>query len=265
MSAAPQTALASSGVRTLRLSAAFPRIRNNTKIYNTHMVAVPSPSVLSSYQLAANFTRGGAWAESTDFGIRRASNFLSSSSVLRTESSALDNLSFKRFLATPVHHSHDTHAAAVRASRVTSSLGSSTLGMPSSNEMLASPTLSDSTDRILPTDRAVATQPFADPTSSGYSEEGVLASPRFAGSASSNYSDDLSLRFHTDVSLNPLRSASPSRVSSLPTVITGYGESTDLTAGKGGVSSRVTTASGLLPDAASGLADKIPTGLLSLY
>lgn len=264
VSSAPQSSLSSSGLRTLRLSAAFPRIRNNTKIYNTHMVGLAGSSSLTSYQLASNFTNASVWAESTDFGIRRPANFISASSLLSSSLTSMDPTSFSQFLATPYTSCVDL-TAPTRSSRLNGSAVASSGMLPSRAELLASPTLSDSSDKILPTDRSAISQPLTNPSMSGYRADALTAEARILDSGHADYSDAFALRLHTDTSLDPIRSAQAARSTRSSTAFSGYGEVLNIHPVESSVVINSTVNLSSLPDAASGTADKIPQGLLSLY
>lgn len=200
VSASPQSDFSSAGVRTLQLSAAFPRIRNNTKVYNTHLVGTPSAQQSDSYGLSSLYTGPNSAMGSTDYGIKRPSTLISASSLIGSPESSLDRRSFSKFLRSSVNSSiNSTESSrsqpllttstvdsvddAVRLSRKGTVSGGANLhpltNSPSTRsniefgsnpdlftgltEFLDSSTLSDSTDKILPTDQTVAQQTFNNP------------------------------------------------------------------------------------------------------
>lgn len=200
VSAAPQSDFSSAGVRTLQLSAAFPRIRNNTKVYNTHLVGTPSSQQSDSYGLASLYAGSNTSLESVDYGIRRPSSLISSIALVGSSESSLDKASFTKFLQAGVKATNvapiSSNSAVTGSSSVENSLqdaaslglssissGSNplsnysnspstraTLGLGSRSDSFVSPrdfldsgTLSDSTDKILPTDQTISQQGFANP------------------------------------------------------------------------------------------------------
>jgi hypothetical protein len=200
VSAAPQSDFSSAGVRTLQLSAAFPRIRNNTKVYNTHLVGTPSSQQADSYGLASLYAGANTSLESVDYGIRRPSSLISSTALIGSPDSSIDRASFSKFLQTGLKSTDSApslgssilagsssvensilDAASLGLSSVSSGPSPlsdysnspstrSTLGLGSRSESFVSPkdfldsgTLSDSTDKILPTDQTISQQGFVNP------------------------------------------------------------------------------------------------------
>lgn len=163
------------------MSAAFPRIRNNTKIYNTHLVGTPSHHAAANYKLASSYTLGNSSIDAVDFGITRPSNMISSLSTLSSDSTSIDSSSLKRFMNVDkaLLESMDSSeeffvsgndvlvSSSTGSRRSTDELYSRSASFVHPQSFLESPTLSDSTDKILPSEQSLAQQAFVNPQSKG--------------------------------------------------------------------------------------------------
>lgn len=169
-------------------------------MYNTHLVGTPSSQQADSYGLASLYSGSNSSLESVDYGIRRPSSLISSTALIGSSESSLDRSSFTKFLQTGLKSTapssslvnsslsnpssvenslQDASVLGLNAvSRGSSSLSNysnspstrSTLGLGSRSESFVSSqdfldagTLSDSTDKILPTDQTISQQGFANP------------------------------------------------------------------------------------------------------
>jgi len=87
------------GLNTLKESSAFSKVRNFTKVYNTHLVSTPS-SFSNKYSTLHNvFVDENQSLTSSSFGLKRQHNLASSTSIGNSNSTLqLDQLSFNRYL-----------------------------------------------------------------------------------------------------------------------------------------------------------------------
>lgn len=89
------------GLNTLQESSAFAKIRNATKVYNSHLVHTPSSLTSKYHQLSAVFSSEDDFLTTSSFGIKKQHNLSSVSSLGNTFSaSMLDSSSFDKFLNT---------------------------------------------------------------------------------------------------------------------------------------------------------------------
>lgn len=88
------------GTNVLSESEAFAKIRNSSKVYNTHLVQTPTASVKRFYDLNALYGDENSHLTSMTFGARRQYEIASVSSVGNGLSlTSLDDQSFKSFLS----------------------------------------------------------------------------------------------------------------------------------------------------------------------
>ena len=89
------------GVNTLQESTAFSKIRNSTKVYNSHLVYTPSTFTNKYYSLNSSFSNENDYLLTSSFGIRKQHNLSSASSYGNSfASTILDAKSFDHFLNT---------------------------------------------------------------------------------------------------------------------------------------------------------------------
>lgn len=89
------------GVNTLQESTAFSKIRNSTKVYNSHLVHTPSAFTNKYYSLNSTFSNENDYLTTSSFGLRKQHNLSSASSYGNSFSSTvLDSQSFDKFLTT---------------------------------------------------------------------------------------------------------------------------------------------------------------------
>jgi hypothetical protein len=89
------------GVNTLQESSAFSKIRNFTKIYNSHLVSLPNNFSDKYHKLNLIFGDENSYLTSMTFGLRKQHNLLSTSSLGNSfNSTVLDENSFNTFLST---------------------------------------------------------------------------------------------------------------------------------------------------------------------
>ena len=88
------------GTNVLSESEAFAKIRNSSKVYNTHLVQTPTSSVKKFYDLHSLYGDENAHLTSMSFGARKQYEIASISSIGNGLSlTSLDDQSFKTFLA----------------------------------------------------------------------------------------------------------------------------------------------------------------------
>lgn len=87
------------GVNTLRESTAFSKIRNATKVYNSHLVHTPSTFTSKYYSLNNMFADENNYLTTSSFGVKKQHNLNASSSYGNSfASTTLDLTSFNKFL-----------------------------------------------------------------------------------------------------------------------------------------------------------------------
>ena len=89
------------GVNTLQESTAFSKIRNSTKVYNSHLVHTPSTFTNKYYSINSTFSNENDYLTTSSFGLRKQHNLSSASSYGNSfASTVLDSQSFDKFLTT---------------------------------------------------------------------------------------------------------------------------------------------------------------------
>lgn len=89
------------GLNTLQASSAFSKIRNATKVYNSHLVHTPSNLTSKYNQLNSMFSTENDFLTTSSFGAKRQHNLASVSALGNTYASTiLDAASFDKFLNT---------------------------------------------------------------------------------------------------------------------------------------------------------------------
>lgn len=87
------------GLNTLQESSAFAKIRNSSKVYNSHLVHTPSTFTGKYSTINSLYVDENTLLTSSSFGVRRQHNLASASSLGNTfASTMLDNASFEKFL-----------------------------------------------------------------------------------------------------------------------------------------------------------------------
>lgn len=319
VSAAPQSDFSSAGVRTLQLSASFPRIRNNTKVYNTHLVGAPSGQQADSYGLASLYAGSNASLESIDYGIRRPSSLISSTALIGSPESSIDRSSFTKFLQAGLKSTTSTslvdnsslanessvehslkdavslglssvsngsssapHYSNSPSTRSTLGLGSRSEDFVTSKDFLDAGTLSDSTDKILPTDQTISQQGFVNPQRAldFYGTQSLVSGSKTPSSVEASLSSSvdagwsdfksknvagLSNRLFTSPSLAPVTSSSADRNANPNSLFDGTVTTVSTKVAPSHISISSDAAANLPIDSMVGAADKVPTGLLNLY
>jgi len=152
------------GVNTLQESSAFAKIRNSTKVYNSHLVHTPSTFTGKYHNLNRLFSDENDYLTTSSFGVKKQHNLGSSASYGNSfTSTTLDANSFNRFLNTnyalnseltptnPVTspsplslHKHENSNGSEDLQRLSATLNSNTGKTPSALLRLSSyPTLLD--------------------------------------------------------------------------------------------------------------------------
>lgn len=87
------------GLDTLQESSAFSKIRNSSKVYNSHLVHTPSTFSSKYFKLNALYVDENKFLTTTSFGVEKQHNLSSTSALGNTiGSSFLDSASFNKFL-----------------------------------------------------------------------------------------------------------------------------------------------------------------------
>ena len=87
------------GLNTLKESSAFSKIRNYTKVYNTHLVHTPSELTTKYLFINKTFMNENSFLSTSSFGLKRQHNLISNSTFSSLPSSTLlDSKSFDQFL-----------------------------------------------------------------------------------------------------------------------------------------------------------------------
>jgi hypothetical protein len=99
------------GLNTLNESSAFPKIRNASKAYNSHLVHTPS-SLSAKYKTISNlYANENDHTQTSSFGLKRQHNLASTSALGNSFSSTvLDNASFQKFISTNLNLTSDVQA-----------------------------------------------------------------------------------------------------------------------------------------------------------
>lgn len=88
------------GLNTLEESSAFAKIRNATKVYNSHLVHTPTTFTNKYYTLNTLFLDENSYLNSASFGVKKQHNLLSVGALGNSfNSTILDEKSFGQFLA----------------------------------------------------------------------------------------------------------------------------------------------------------------------
>jgi len=211
---------------------------------------------------------------------------ISAISTLSSPMTSLDNASVAQFLATAESSEHsmfsDRSPNAQETRRSIDELYSRSAALSTPNEFLGAATLSDSTDKILPSDQTIAQQAFVNPqgnnefftsvqggdvSSTSASIDSALNRESTYGMSDLNTSATaaLSSRAFTQPVLAPVVSAQPSRNDVPATLLGGSVFSTEVVARDMTLDFSTTESRGTAMDIKVGVADKIPVPLLNMY
>lgn len=87
------------GVNTLREASAFTKIRNFTKVYNSHLIHTPSLFVSKYNKLNSLYLDENSYLTTSSFGVKKQHNLYATSALGNSSASTLlDTTSFNRFL-----------------------------------------------------------------------------------------------------------------------------------------------------------------------
>lgn len=263
----------------LHASSAFPKIRNNTKIYNTHLLDLGTQDIQKSYVLAEHYNSSTDPLLSLDYTINRPSNFLSSISYLNAGINNLNSTSFKNFLNTEVNRATNSKLPNTTTNTVRTN-SSSYLSTTSS--FLALPSLSDLEDKILPTEQFVQQQKVFNPikhdvnptlTSKKHSYESLNNNLQSQDkdldlatfSIDRNFNLSLASRIFTSKALTPVLSSTPIRAENFRSVFDGTELTKNFTISPNTISLTTHTTPNTTVEANVGSIEKIPTALIEMY
>jgi hypothetical protein len=121
------------GMNTLQESSAFQKIRNATKVYNSHLVTTPSSTASTYKTINSLYFNENTFLNSSLFGVKRQTNLLSATALGNSfGSTLLDVSSFDTFL-------HNNFNASGVSNRVDSALQPSSLSLDKSSVHQATP------------------------------------------------------------------------------------------------------------------------------
>lgn len=272
---APQTNFDQVGVNTLKLSASFPRIRNNTKIYNTHLLITPTNYAHHSYNLNTLYSSPNDFLSSTDFGITRTTNFLPAISTVTNSESTIDSSSFEKFLDVQTNKTPFSTTLTEKPNKALISgnkwdynltLFSTPNDFLTSSDRLSTPTIADSEDKILPTDQSLQQQQFINPNKSyDFFTKTLTNHKNNFLSDNTNSLSALSHRIFTNTPSSPLTSTSHQRNRFTNSFYEGTAFNEQLSYNPTKVKSHLDELTSSSISANSGSPDKIPTPLSELY
>ena len=276
-SVSSQTFLNDAGLDNLHASSAFPKIRNNTKIYNTHLLNLGTQEIQKGYGLAEHYNGSTDPLFSLDYSINRPSNLLSSISYLNAGIDNLNSKSFRNFLNTDV-----TTNAANGAHSVNQSHSASVQQLPTTSSFLALPSLSDSEDKILPTEQFIQQQKLSNPIKHNsnstlspktHSTDSLLTnlltqdknSNPTIFSVDLNYNLNLATRVFTSRALTPVLSSTSMRADNFSSVFDGTELSKTFTISPDSIVLNTNSNPNTTVEANVGSIEKIPAPLIEMY
>ena len=155
-----QNFLNDAGLDNLHASSAFPKIRNNTKIYNTHLVNLTTPDTKKNYLLTEHYKSPTDPLLALDYSVNRPSTFLTSIAYLNPKFNNTNSDTFANFL----NESSVSVAEPVNSTTHTNYTNAFNKDLQTNSTRLLVSTLSDAEDKILPTEQFVQQQKFTNPT-----------------------------------------------------------------------------------------------------
>lgn len=276
-SVSSQTFLNDAGLDNLHASSAFPKIRNNTKIYNTHLLNLGTREIQKGYTLAEHYNTSTDPLLSLDYSINRPSNFLSSISYLNVGISNLNSKSFRNFLNTDTTNTSTIDSNSINHSRLTSMQH-----LPTTSNFLSLPSLSDSEDKILPTEQFIQQQKVFSPvkhdtnptlSSKEHSLDSLinnlLSQDKGFNSTSFtfdlNYNLNLATRVFTSRALAPVLSSTSLRAENFTSVFDGTELNKTFTISSSDISLDTKSNPNTTVEANVGSIEKIPAPLIEMY
>jgi len=262
------------GLNNLDLAAAFPKIRNNTKIYNTHLITQPTLANIKNYQMVNYYSSMRQTSSTLDYTNERISNLVSAISVLSPTITDLTSQRISSLLETISTNKSTTLDVSDEIYTLSNKI---TPHLTTTDCFLATPTLADIEDKILPTEQSVQQQRFTNPFKleifSSCSVNPILSNLTSNSplSALNNlYLDvhvlgNLSNRVFTTHSFAPVPSSSVARAQSELNLIEGtsFTKTSSLTPTTLNKGTSVNLSTTL--EANTGSIDKIPSALINLY
>ena len=273
------------GRSSLKLSSAFPKIRNNTKIYNTHLLSHPTTSWEKSYNVASLFNRESDSLLTFDNNLKRKSDFVKSTQLVDIQSVSKENNSLQKFLnsdLTPITQSKASVFVQGQSLPHVTSVYNSTIGIPTKSDLLYTPTLSDSEDKILVTDRTISQQNFNHPLLKALSSQAAnitnwnsVSKDLLSGKETLTYLSDykqsqlltnsLSARVFSKLPLQPFFSSSSTRNHNYPSFYDSNSIHISKLKNLIGENHQTVTESNTMLNPLVGVTEKIPESLLKMY
>ena len=274
-----QNFLNDSGLDNLHASSAFPKIRNNTKIYNTHLLNLTSADIQKSYKLAEHYNNSTDFLMTLDHTINRPSNFLTSISYLNPGINNLNSNTFSNFLN---QDDNPVNANNITDNSINDNSTKANPYLVPTSRLLSLPTLSDSEDKILPTEQFILQQKVFNPLNqntnpilltkehsiSNLNNTLLSQSLKFTEdtfTTDQNFANVLSSRVFTVKPLTPVLSSTPLRADNFTSAFDGTEVNKLLTLSSTKLVSEFTTSPNSTVEANVGSVEKIPTPLLEMY
>lgn len=249
-------------------------------------MGLPTDSASANYKLVSAYSTTKSLIDSVDYGITRPANLISAMSTLSSPATALDSSSLNQFLSSDFAADSlvkgNSLSGSTEVRRSFDELYTRSAQLTTPTEFLASPTLSDATDKILPSDQTIAQQPFVNPQNTNEFfrslDTGALSSSQASidTTASSLTAPGLSelntsasaafaTRAFTQPVLAPIVSAQPDRNVTASSLLGGNVFNTSIQPEDHALHVTTEEARGVSSDIKTGSADRIPLPLLNMY
>jgi len=263
----------------LHASSSFPKIRNNTKIYNTHLLDLGSQNIYKNYTLAEHYNNSTDPLNALDYTINRPSNSLASISYLNVGINNLNSQTFRNFLNL---NESNTSVSNLTENKVSESVKIPSHYLLTNTELLSLPSLSDSEDKILPTEQFVQQQKVFNPLKNGTNPT-LISKNYSAGTPNNtlllqdlgsnlnlfsidyNFGSNLATRIFTSRALPPVLSSTSNRAENFTSVFDGTELTKEISVQPTTLSLNSTSSPNTTVEANVGSIEKIPTPLIEMY
>ena len=273
-----QNFLNDAGLDNLHASSAFPKIRNNTKIYNTHLVNLTTPDTKKNYLLTEHYKSPTDPLLALDYSLNRPSTFLTSISYLNPKFTNSNSDTFANFLNESSTSATEPTNSTINANH----FNTFNKDLPINSSRLQVSTLSDAEDKILPTEQFVQQQKFANPTLKNESSTSpnkiasltnlttsLVSQPKstLASAFDLNLNSDthLTSRIFVKKPLTPVLSSNPLRGVDSTTPFNGTELHRFFELGSDEINVKTTRNPNTTVEANVGSIEKIPASLIELY
>lgn len=274
-----QTSFQDVGSNNLNLSDAFPKIRNNTKVYNTHLLHTLGPSFSKSYELSSMNNLSISEVSTLDYKINRISNLINPITSLALTQNFDNSKGFNEFLQHSPKGGFVDKPVNTSNSDVTTRLSRD---LSTFTQLSTTPALADLTDKILQSDQSIQQQKFINPNYFNLNLQEIslgknytpltltLKTPSQANTSGvdkpyEEYSSTLTNRVFGSKSFTPVLSSDITLASSPKTLYEGTQSNYQTSLGGVSANTKESLVLNSLIDANFGSLDKIPTPLQKLY